>query len=76
MENKENKKRAVLTARQFRFAIATVVVFIVMSGLSIGFIMNIYHMTEMRCYEELAAETENAIDELETVSAAIVLCSA
>jgi len=68
MEIRESheKKRTVLTARQLRFIAATLLVFLVMAGLSIGFIMNIYHMTEMRCYDELATETEDAITELES----------
>ncbi len=67
MNNKDHeKKHAVLTARQIRFIFATLLVFLVMTGLSVGFIANIYHMTEMRCYDELLTETEDAIIELES----------
>ena len=63
-ENKTNKKEHIIP-RQLRFAVATAIVLLSILGLSAAFVAHLYLMTESTCYEDLAVETEDAIDELE-----------
>ncbi|MCR5251343.1 MAG: GGDEF domain-containing protein [Lachnospiraceae bacterium] len=61
----EKKKKVALSGSQLRYGAATFVLILVLIALSIGFILRMYFVTETRCYDELANETESAIEQLE-----------
>ena len=65
-KNSTKKKKLWLTPRLLRYAVATMILLLVISGISAVFVMRVYLMTESSCYDDLAVETEDAITALET----------
>ncbi|MCR5806546.1 MAG: diguanylate cyclase [Oscillospiraceae bacterium] len=66
MAKKDEKQReGVLTPRQQRYAIVTGILILVLLSIAAAFVYRVYLKTESSCYDDLAVQTENAIDGLE-----------
>ena len=65
VSEKSAKKGILASLRQVRFALATTIVLLSLMTISAVFVVRVWSKTETSCYEDLAMETEDAIDYLE-----------
>ena len=65
VSEKSAKKGILASLRQVRFALATTIVLLSLMTISAVFVIRVWSKTETSCYEDLAMETEDAIDYLE-----------